>query len=232
MKVHCTGAMWDLPEHTVGRERGKGKGLWLLTPTVHKTGASVRLREPYPFSFGVRSLGATSFRFNKPFPLQNCFAHSLDVCPERGKDPCGGNTSTPFPNKVIGPGGHHIFWRRHHSIHYKGEEKAVDVALSQPAPKHFSISTYLSMLSKYLPFSPFFLHFNMWSLLYVNFISINFCLGSVLGLQNGLAVPWPPTPTGPWEKTMLCSLPLQCYFSMHCHSCWNYRCQVTVNTGW
>lgn len=48
-----------------------------------------------------RSEGATlvhqAFALTYPFPLQNCFAHSLDLSPERGKDDCASNILTePF----------------------------------------------------------------------------------------------------------------------------------------
>lgn len=65
---------------------------------THKNIMPLDWGEPLPFSFRVRSLGASSIGFNKHFSLRNCFAHSLDFYPERGKDLC---TKKTLKNKKI-----------------------------------------------------------------------------------------------------------------------------------
>lgn len=61
---------------------------WPPNPEAHKTAVSVSFGEPHPFSFRVSCLDASSFRFNKPSSLKNCFAHSLHFYSKRGKDHC------------------------------------------------------------------------------------------------------------------------------------------------
>lgn len=99
MYVHCTGVLWDPPQHTLGREKGKRKGS-LPIPRAYKTVVPVNLWELHAFSFRVCSLSAPNFHLNKSFSLQNCFAHSLYFYPE-GKDPYRENGVSQAPSLAI-----------------------------------------------------------------------------------------------------------------------------------
>lgn len=59
----------------------------------------------------ARSLGAPGSRFDKPLSLWNCFAPSLDFCPERGKGPCAGSRTSTISTGNF-PGNKIKTWRR------------------------------------------------------------------------------------------------------------------------
>lgn len=77
--------------YTLWQREGEGGATSPQTPGAPQTAVSVDHGVPYPFSFAVFSLDASSFRFNKPFSLPNCSAPPLDFYPGRTKDPCPGN---------------------------------------------------------------------------------------------------------------------------------------------
>lgn len=73
-----------------GEGEGKEEGVAFDPMNLQNRGACKPRRALF-ILFGVHPLGASSFSFNKPFCLQNCFAHSPDRCSDQGKDPRAGN---------------------------------------------------------------------------------------------------------------------------------------------